>query len=117
MLRLAKHSNKLIEIDGPVSFSYVRDILEQATLFIRPLQKDITYEDAQQYTVSHFHFSIANVQQLLLYFPYLQDETNVVKEPVEVCKTCPISLPLSQLRKHILSCDQRYTIITINYYR
>ena len=49
-LRLAENSYNLVEIDGPeggVSVTYLRDILNQAKLFLQPLQRDVTSEDAE----------------------------------------------------------------------
>lgn len=52
LLRLAENSHSMVEIDGPdcgITVPYLRDILNQAKLYIRPLQKDITEEDVQLY--------------------------------------------------------------------
>ena len=52
LLRLDSGSRRLMEIEGPesgVTDSYLKDILSQAKLYIRPLQCDITVEDMQPY--------------------------------------------------------------------
>lgn len=54
LLRLAENSHSMVEIDGPdcgMTVPYLRDILNQAKLYIRPLQKDITEEDVQLYSI------------------------------------------------------------------
>ena len=55
LLRLAENSHKLLEIDGPdggMSVPFLKDVLNQAKLYIRPLQNDIllTEEDTKNYT-------------------------------------------------------------------
>ena len=52
LLRLGSGSRSLMEIEGSesgVTVSYLKDILNQAKLYIRPLQCDITVEDMQPY--------------------------------------------------------------------
>jgi hypothetical protein len=49
LLRLAENSHAMVEIDGPLSVSYLKDILNHAKLYVRPLQKDITEEDMRDY--------------------------------------------------------------------
>ena len=42
---LTKNSHRMVEVEGPKSgmtVAYLKDILNQAKLFVRPLQKDIT---------------------------------------------------------------------------
>ena len=44
LLRLAENSHNMVEIEGPdggMTVSFLKDILNQAKLYIRPLQKDI----------------------------------------------------------------------------
>ena len=44
LLRLAENSHSMVEIEGPdsgMTVSYLKDILNQAKLYIRPLQRDI----------------------------------------------------------------------------
>lgn len=53
LLRLAENSHSMVEIEGPdngVTVQYLKDILNQAKLYIRPLQKDITQEDMKPYS-------------------------------------------------------------------
>ena len=47
LLRLGDNSHTMVEIDGPdggISVHFLKGILNQAKLYIRPLQKDITDE-------------------------------------------------------------------------
>ena len=63
LLRLAENSHSMVEIEGPdsgMTVSYLKDILNQAKLYIRPLQKDISEEDMKPY-------SIPNVRNVGLY--------------------------------------------------
>jgi hypothetical protein len=45
----------MVEIEGPpesgMTVSYLKDILNHAKLYVRPLQKDITHEDMKAYAV------------------------------------------------------------------
>ncbi len=55
LLRLAENSHKMVEIEGPDSgnsVSFLRDIVNQAKLYIRPLQKDITQDDIDLYAAN-----------------------------------------------------------------
>ena len=62
LLRLGSGSRSLVEIEGPdtgITVPYLRDILNQDKLYIRPLQCDISEEDVQPYleaVVSCFWF-------------------------------------------------------------
>ena len=52
LLRVAENSHNMVEIEGPdngITAQYLKDILNQAKLYIRPLQKDITDEDMKPY--------------------------------------------------------------------
>lgn len=49
LLRLGENSHTMVEIDGPLSVSYLKDILNHAKLYVRPLQKDITEDDMKDY--------------------------------------------------------------------
>ena len=54
LLRLGENSRALVEIEGPdsgLTARYLKDILNQAKLYIRPLQSDITEEDMKPYRV------------------------------------------------------------------
>lgn len=51
-MRLGENSHHMVEIEGPesgITVSLLKDILNQAKLYIRPLQKDITEEDMKEY--------------------------------------------------------------------
>ena len=53
LLRLAENSHSMVEIEGPdsgMTVPYLKDILNQAKLYIRPLQKDISEEDMKPYS-------------------------------------------------------------------
>ena len=55
LMRLAENSHNMVEIEGPdsgISVAYLKDILNHAKLYIRPLQKDITEADMKQYSGS-----------------------------------------------------------------
>lgn len=53
ILRLAENSYDLVEIEAPmdglITVEYLKDIVKNAILYIRPLQRDILYEDMKQY--------------------------------------------------------------------
>ena len=52
LLRLAENSHSMVEIEGPESgttVTYLKDILNHAKLYIRPLQKNITDDDMKPY--------------------------------------------------------------------
>ena len=54
LLRLAENSHSMVEIEGPdsgMTVSYLKDILNQAKLYIRPLQRDIEEEDMKPYSI------------------------------------------------------------------
>ena len=51
LLRLNDNSHDLIEIEYPakgMTVPYLKDILNQAKLYVRPLQKNIVKEDSHQ---------------------------------------------------------------------
>ena len=53
LLRLGENSHSLIEIEGPetgITVSFLKDVLNQAKLYVRPLQSDITEDDVKAYT-------------------------------------------------------------------
>ena len=53
--RLGENSRALVEIKGPdsgLTVRYLKDILNQAKLYIRPLQSDISEEDMKPYRAS-----------------------------------------------------------------
>lgn len=52
LMRLAENSRVLIRIDAPSggrTIPFLQDILRQAKLFLRPLQVDISLEEAKKY--------------------------------------------------------------------
>ena len=54
LLRLAENSHNMVEIEGPdsgLTVTYLKDILNHAKLYLRPLQKDITHEAMKEYSV------------------------------------------------------------------
>ena len=54
LLRLTENSHSMVEIEGPESgmtVAYLKDILNQAKLYVHPLQKDITEEDMKVYSI------------------------------------------------------------------
>ena len=55
LLRLGSGSKSLVEIEGPetgITVPYLKDILNQAKLYITPLQCDITEEDVAPFLES-----------------------------------------------------------------
>ena len=78
------HSSKTLR-----QFVYLKDILNQAKLYICPLQKNISYSDAKQYVL---------------------DET-VSNESSEMCNTCNLLFLLSSLRHHIMICKTQVRYI------
>lgn len=53
LLRLASNSHNFIEIDSPeggTTVPFLRDVLNQAKLYIRPLQHTIDEEDMKKYS-------------------------------------------------------------------
>ena len=56
LMRLAENSHSMVEIEGPdsgMTVSYLKDILNQAKLYIRPLQRDISEEDMKSYSIQN----------------------------------------------------------------
>ena len=50
-MRLAENSRELVSIDGPdggMTIPFLKDILRQAKLYVRPLQMDITVKEAKK---------------------------------------------------------------------
>ena len=61
LLRLAENSHTMVEIEGTdsgTSVHFLKDILNQAKLYIRPLQKDITQEDVKLYAGNAVSFDV-----------------------------------------------------------
>lgn len=55
LMRLKENSRELVPIDGPdggMTVPFLKDILRQAKLFVRPLQSDITKEEAEKFCKS-----------------------------------------------------------------
>ena len=53
-LRFVENSHHMIEIEGPdsgMTVPFLKDVVNQAKLYIRPLQKDITKEDMKKYSI------------------------------------------------------------------
>lgn len=54
LMRLGENSRGLVIIDGPgggMTIPFLKDILRQAKLFVRPLQCDISVEEAEKFCV------------------------------------------------------------------
>jgi len=53
LLRLAENSHSLVEIEPPlsghISVQFLKSILNNATLYIRPLQRSIEFADMQEF--------------------------------------------------------------------
>ena len=52
LLRLGENSHNLVEIEGPISgltVPFLKDVLNHAKLYVRPLQSDITESDMTPY--------------------------------------------------------------------
>ena len=69
LLRLAENSHNMVEIEGPdggMTVSFLKDILNRAKLYIRPLQKNISEEDMRPYStlkVTNFYLFAKNIPQ------------------------------------------------------
>ena len=59
LLRLAENSHDLVEIEEPldalIDVEYLKNILNNATLYIRPLQRDICSDDMKQAKLTEVH--------------------------------------------------------------
>ena len=59
LLRLAENSHDLVEIEEPldalIDVEYLKNILNNATLYIRPLQQDICSDDMKQAKLTEVH--------------------------------------------------------------
>ena len=59
LLRLAENSHNLVEIEDPldvlIDVEYLKNILNNATLYIRPLQRDISPDDMKQVMLNEVH--------------------------------------------------------------
>ena len=54
LLRLAENSHNMVEIEGPdsgMTVCYLKDVLNQAKLYVRPLQRDISVDDMKPYSI------------------------------------------------------------------
>ena len=64
LLRLNDNSHDLMEIEYPskgMNVSYLKDILNQAKLYIRPLQKSITEEDVREVAIHIACMHVASI--------------------------------------------------------
>ena len=55
LMRLAENSHTMVEIEGPdsgMTVAYLKDVVNTAKLYIRPLQKDITDAEMKQFSDS-----------------------------------------------------------------
>ena len=63
LMRLAANSRGLIPIDGPdggITVPFLKDILRQAKLFVRPLQTDVSIEEAKKLCATKEEVSDSN---------------------------------------------------------
>ena len=70
LLRLNDNSHDLVEIDYPakgMTVPYLKDILNQAKLYIRPLQKNITADMHQVMSITIYSFAIQLLQYVAAY--------------------------------------------------
>ena len=70
LLRLNDNSHDLVAIDYPakgMTVPYLKDILNQAKLYIRPLQKNITDKDMHQVMLTSYLFATAVVKYICSY--------------------------------------------------
>jgi hypothetical protein len=93
LLRTGENMKDLLELDSPdggIDVNYLRNILRQAKLYIRPLQCDIPVDDMK-----------------------LQKQSNENSEPEESCHSCGKVYRLSELRKHVLNglCAKKAKLI------
>ena len=68
LLRLAENSHSMVEIEGPeagTSVAYLKDILNHAKLYIRPLQKDITEADMKPYAAPSVSCIVSCINMLV----------------------------------------------------
>jgi hypothetical protein len=94
LLRTGENMKDLLELDSPdggIDVNYLRNILRQAKLYIRPLQCDIPVDDMK-----------------------LQKQSNENSEPEESCHSCGKVYRLSELRKHVLNglCAKKAKLIS-----
>lgn len=64
LLRLSENSHSMVEIEGPdggVTVHFLKDVLNQAKMYIRPLQKDITIHDMRPYLNTEVRLSFGFV--------------------------------------------------------
>lgn len=55
-MRLAENSRELVCIDGPhggMTIPFLKDILRQAKLYVRPLQTDITVKEVKKLCITN----------------------------------------------------------------
>ena len=60
LLRLTENSHHMVEIEGPdsgITVPFLKDVVNQAKLYIRPLQRDITKEDMKKYSIRRVRLS------------------------------------------------------------
>ena len=67
LLRLAENSHNMVVIEGPdngMTVRYLKDILNYAKLYIRPLQKDITMKpySTPQVRLEDYYFGLIFLQ-------------------------------------------------------
>ena len=78
LLRLAENSHNLVEIEDPldvlIDVEYLKNILNNATLYIRPLQRDISPDDMKQLTLTEVHmYVLVHLYICIVLFDYISD--------------------------------------------
>lgn len=109
LMRLAENSRELVCIDGPdggMTIPFLKDILRQAKLYVRPLQTDITVKEAKKLCTPNemVRYGIA----IAISFDHVfQIITFQSVEPEESCRVCKKVFPLSLLQQHVNGgCNQ-----------
>ena len=105
LMRVGESGQRALHVIPPLpdgySVTYLKEVVRQAKVYIRPLQKDLTL-DPEPFSVSaavciviYMHVCTC----LITFFP-LQDC------PSESCTVCGVEVPLPQLRDHLQSCKR-----------
>ena len=92
----------MVEIEGPdggTTVPYLKDIIHQAKLYVRPLQRDISEEDMKDYSIVKVCSSQSNGGMVLSVVHILLLLCNTVYSS---CRILPLS-PLNLVRPAILS--------------
>ena len=109
LLRLAKNSHKLEEIEtanGGLTVPYLKDIVRQAKLYIRPLQCEIEGDDVKP-TVTQVRQQSSQRQVHCCTMGAICIQ---ITEPEEKCLKCNCTMPLSVLMRHVKECGCRISV-------